>query len=195
MSHKPPTFSIDTLKHLLAEAPEFDVFLCHAGPVKQLAMLVCEELQRLGFSAFLDDLSLSPGDNLDARMKDAVTQAAVGIALFDLDSFQRPLPMTELPLIVDADLFLDTFKAAMFGGPSKASHLSEIDFEFLGVTGADDCKRRNILCFSVLRIYIEKYCCRLPAARVGDPYIIGKALKAVEATQRHAYLTNVTAKR
>jgi hypothetical protein len=186
---------------------KWDVFLCHPGCLKPYAKLVYEELQQLGFSAFLDEYSLSPGDDICAKIKDSATQAAVKVAFFNLDFFQRQWPMAELELIKDADTLLpvlvdtpfDNFKAAV-RDPFLASQLLESDQEkllntaCLRVSGAENSNLRDMVCFSVLQIYIEKFCPRLPPPRVGAAYI-GKALKAVEAIQRNQFLLDLTVRR
>jgi hypothetical protein len=182
----------------------WDVFLCHPGSLKHYAKLVYEELQRLGFSAFLDEYSLSPGDDIRAKIEDSATQAAVTVVFFNLDFFQRRWLMAELEILKDADTLLpvlvdtpfDNFKAAV-RNPSVASQLFEPEQEkflntaCLRVSGAVDGKLRDTICFSVLQIYVEKICRRLPRPRVGAAYI-GKALKAMETIQRDEYLLDLT---
>src|SRR5262249_36593518 len=53
----------------------FDVFLSHGSPDKPWVRTLCDELAKLGLSAFLDEKDLQPGEHWAGRLSDELAQS------------------------------------------------------------------------------------------------------------------------
>jgi hypothetical protein len=151
-----------------------DVFISHAKTLKHLAKDLERELGGLGFTVFLDETSLHPGDNADKIMLESVRKALVGLVLFDENYVVRDWPMAELKLIVEAGTLLPIaigmshteFKIAWQRSPVASRH-GEALFDvvtrttFVKDQGGWQGEMRERICLEVTRVFVKKICPRL----------------------------------
>jgi hypothetical protein len=67
----------------------FDVFISHAGPLKDLARDIESDLRRIGWVPFIDIESLQPGSNADKKIIDSARSTPIGLVLFDKNFLYR----------------------------------------------------------------------------------------------------------
>lgn len=176
---------------------KFTVFISHAGPNKNLAEDIKSELTRLGFTAFLDKHDLHAGDDADRKMETYAQSAPIGLVLLSEEFLQRKWPMRELELIVKAESLLPViigmshteFKQKWRDSAQETSQFDEELFRKVtrtkcivndGADGAWPLALRQEICFSVLRVFVEKICPRLPNEALSLKPVI-QALKAAQA--------------
>jgi hypothetical protein len=172
---------------------QYDVFISHAGPIKNLARDLENDLHGLGFTAFVDVTALHPGDKADQKMIDMARKAPIGLVLFDKNFVLREWPMAELKLIVEADTLLPvvvgmshTELKTAWQASDVATNLDDAFFErvtrttFLVDQGGWQGELRQKICFAVTRMFVERVCSRLLDAGQSTIYVI-RALKAAEA--------------
>ena len=85
--------------------PEHDIFMSHSGKQKDFTELVCKELERWGYSPFLDvrDDCLPKGKRFPELIFRAAKQCRVAILILSEDFFTNSKwPMLELEAFVDA---------------------------------------------------------------------------------------------
>ena len=80
---------------------QWDVFVCHAGPDKVFALLLCDELRPLGLRCFVDEDNLFVGDNPLTIMEAAARSAHIAVVLLCEEFFQRKAPIRELRWFLD----------------------------------------------------------------------------------------------
>lgn len=191
-----PHESVLTLHNFASSAAvdwEFLVFISHAGPIKPFAAELRDDLDRLGFGAFLDEYDLHPGDDADCKMEACARNSPIRLVLLSREFPERKWPMRELKLIVEAESLLpvivgmshtefkDTWRASQ-----GASHLDEAFFKKVTRTtciiddGGWRLFLRQKICFAVLRVFVEKMCPRLPNVAQSMNYV-NRALTAAKA--------------
>lgn len=165
--------------HLFLAVPNwrYDVFISHAGTVKELAVELENDLCGLGFNAFVDETALHPGDDADSKMVRSAKLAPIGLVLFNKDFVNRKWPMAELRLIVEAGTLLPVavgmshaeFEEAWRASSVAAAQFDESLFKRVARTtfvvqdsSGRERELRERVCFSVLRVFVEKVYPRLP---------------------------------
>ena len=75
----------------------FDVFISHAGEDKAtIAIPLRERLHEKGFSAFVDEVDMSPGTDAKRAMSRAMETAKIGVIVLSPEFVVRKWPMREL---------------------------------------------------------------------------------------------------
>uniref|UniRef100_A0A0E0ED78 TIR domain-containing protein n=1 Tax=Oryza meridionalis TaxID=40149 RepID=A0A0E0ED78_9ORYZ len=85
------------------QAP-YDVFINHRGvdTKRTVARLFYDRLVAAGVRAFLDNQSMRPGDRLDERIGEAITQCGVAVAIFSPHYCDSEYCLRELALLVES---------------------------------------------------------------------------------------------
>eukprot|EP01018_Ginkgo_biloba_P022617 Gb_35111 [translate_table: standard] len=80
----------------------YDVFINHRGPdvKKTLALSIYQILQHKGLRVFLDSEEFRYGDDLPARIQDAIRTATIHIAIFSPNYAQSPWCLAELSFML-----------------------------------------------------------------------------------------------
>ncbi|XP_028807533.1 TMV resistance protein N-like [Neltuma alba] len=80
-----------------------DVFLSHRGidTKTTVAPLLYDNLRRLGFSPFLDNKTLKPGDKLFHKINNAIFECKVGVAVFSPHYCESFFCLHELALMLE----------------------------------------------------------------------------------------------
>jgi hypothetical protein len=179
---------------------DHDVFICHAGTIKTLALAVESELEGLGFKAFVDKTSLFAGNKADQKMENAAQRAAIGLVLFNQDFFTSKWPMRELKLILEADTLLPVIVGMNHDelvGKMREKGLPQRDFTTVNRTtcleqeGKGEKELVQKTCLAVVRAFVEKVCPSLPDSRRSGE-IIRKALEAVMLIKDEKKLLDIT---
>lgn len=192
-----PCRNLTLLLQLAAVDWNYDVFIVHTGPLKQLASDLNEELRRLGFTIFMLD---SEGGYADARMLLSVGMSPIGLALINADFLEWRWPLRELESLVKAGSLLPVligmsiteFEQA-WRASSAAAGLGEEMFEsvmrttFVVDQGGWRDQLRERICIAMLRRIVEEVCPRLPDG-AASMRIVERALKAARLVAAHHFV-------
>lgn len=181
-----------------------EIFISHAGTVKDFARDVANELKRLGFQTFVDADELKPGDSADEKMVKAAKASLIGLVLFDSNFFTRRWPMLELGILVKAETFLPVLvgltyheaeaalRSALAGNPNGDSFVCKILRTTFGTSeGLRHGELRQRVCLDVTRVFVNKVCPGLPDA-VSSAGKFQKALKAAEMLREKGSFGHLT---
>ncbi|XP_052161137.1 TIR-only protein-like [Oryza glaberrima] len=82
----------------------YDVFINHRGvdTKRTVARLFYDRLVAAGVRAFLDNQSMRPGDRLDERIGEAISQCGVAVAIFSPHYCDSEYCLRELALLVES---------------------------------------------------------------------------------------------
>lgn len=154
----------------------YEVFISHAGTVKEFACNIANELKRLGFRTFVDADELKPGDDADAKMVKAAENSPIGLVLFDSDFFTRKWPMRELGIIVKSDTLLPVLVGPSYSQAEDALRMSALGEAPFGERFVQKVLRTTFgvskglrhgellqrVCLDVTRVFILRVCSALP---------------------------------
>jgi hypothetical protein len=180
--------------YLTAHTWDYEVFISHAGTLKDLARELESDLKGMGFRVFVDINALRPGDKANDRIVGSAQRAPIGLVLINKDFLERGWPMRELRIIVEADTFLPVIldmSHSEFEAAWRASELtSQFDEQFFQTVSRTTFlveeveewrgKFRQRVCFSVARMFVKKVCSSLEDKMSSVKYL-RRALKAAEA--------------
>lgn len=178
---------------LVANSWDYEIFISHAGTLKDLARELESDLKIMGFRVFVDINALRPGDKANDKMISSAEQAPIGLVLINKDFLERGWPMGELKIIVEADTFLPVIlnmSHSEFETAWRASELTtQFDEHFLQrvsrttflveEVGEWRGKLRQRVCLSVARMFVKKVCPSLED-RMSNVKYLRRALKAAE---------------
>jgi hypothetical protein len=83
------------------DEPTVDLFICHASEDKaEIAKPLAEEMQRRGFSVWLDEFELTLGDSLRQKIDDGLRRARFGAVILSTPFFKKDWPQRELDGLV-----------------------------------------------------------------------------------------------
>lgn len=99
---------------------EYDIFISHAGEIKNFALELQGELKRLDLRAFVDKTDLSPSTPITVALSQAIEKAPVSLVIFNEDFFMKKWPMKELKWIVERETLLPVLHGISHGQASKA---------------------------------------------------------------------------
>jgi TIR domain len=71
-------------------APAYDVFLSHGSPNKPWVRTLCDELGKVGLSAFLDERELETGENWTLRLSGELHQSRALALVISAQALERP---------------------------------------------------------------------------------------------------------
>jgi hypothetical protein len=154
----------------------YEVFISHAGSVKNFARVVAGDLTTLGFRPFVDTDMLNPGDSADTKIVKAAEISPIGLVLLNEDFLKREWPVRELKFIVDANTLLPVLvgmsynevKATLEGSALIRTDLGKSFVEkvlrttFGTKESLDQDALRQRVCLDVTRLFVEKGCPKLP---------------------------------
>lgn len=176
----------------------FDVFISHAGTLRTSAYELEGDLHKLGLKAFVDAVSLHPGDSTN-RAGARMFMAPIGLALINRDYLKREWPLRELKGLMEAGTVLPVLVGMshseweqLWRASSEATRLGKAIFHEVARTAfvIDELgwrRMREKICFAVLRVFIEKVCPHLSGAT--SMQHIERALTAAKGAPRHLELT------
>ncbi len=75
--------------HIIFELT-YDVFLSHGSPDKPWVRTLCDELVKLGLSAFLDERELETGENWTLRLSRELNQSRALALVISTQALERP---------------------------------------------------------------------------------------------------------
>lgn len=84
--------------------PTYDLFISHSSKDKPFVVKLAEDLKRAGFSVWLDQWELTPGDSISEAISDAITKSRFLLIVMSPDYFNSPWTLIEYMAAMDKEL-------------------------------------------------------------------------------------------